>query len=236
MHGADARRRVSVQRFNRCANPQDHDDIPKYLPAGLTQYVLNNFSEKSPPYHVTQVDVSTPLRRLEVEKITGHQSVRDRGEVIAVLYETHWSGLSRPSWEREMDDQLLRHEILRYLVGTPSQHRQTNRRYRWMRIGVAQRELFRSNDERFLAPGYGCILRAEWLSRYSDTVLPNGAHFWYKGDDGLWWLGKIGASTPTDGVYLVRFLDDPGPIKLPLAPARYTTSTGAVRGFWCLQT
>ena len=34
---------------------------------------------------------------------------------------------------------------------------------------------------------------------------------------------------------MVRFLDDPGPIKLPLSPARYTTSTGAVRGSWCLQ-
>ena len=36
-------------------------------------------------------------------------------------------------------------------------------------------------------------------------------------------------------MYFVRFLDDPGPIKLPLSPARYTTSTGAVRGSWCLQ-
>ena len=30
-------------------------------------------------------------------------------------------------------------------------------------------------------------------------------------------------------------LDDPGPIKLPFSPACYTTSTGAVRGSWCLQ-
>ena len=45
-------------------------------------------------------------------------------------------------------------------------------------------------------------------------MLPNGARFWYKGDDGLWWLGKISASMTTDGVYLVRCLDDPGPIKL----------------------
>ena len=87
----------------------------------------------------------------------------------------------------------------------------------------------------FLAQGYDCVPRAEWLRRYSTTVLPNGAHFWYKGDDGLWWLGKISASTTAKGVCLVRFLDDPGPIKLPLPPARYTTSTGAVRGSWCPQ-
>ena len=67
MPGADARQRVSVQRCKPCAKPHDHGDMPKYLPAGLTQYVLNNFSKKSPPYHVTQDDVLTPPQRLEVE-------------------------------------------------------------------------------------------------------------------------------------------------------------------------
>ena len=65
MPGADACRRVSVQRCKPCANPHDRGDMPKYLPAGLTQYVLNNFSTKSPPYHVTQHDVSAFLQLLE---------------------------------------------------------------------------------------------------------------------------------------------------------------------------
>ena len=104
-----------------------------------------------------------------------------------------------------------------------------------MRIGAAQHELSGNNGGRFLAPGYACDTRADWLRRYHDTVLPKGAHFWYKGDDGLWWLGQISASTTEDKVYPVRFLDDPVPIKLPLPLARYTTSTGAVRGSWCLQ-
>ena len=134
-----------------------------------------------------------------------------------------------------MDLRLSRHASLRYWAGTPNQHRQNNRLYRRKRICAAQSELSRSNAERFLAPGYGCVSHTDWLRRYCNTVLPNGAHVWYKGDDGLWWLGKSSATTPTDGVYLVRFLDDPGPIKLPLSPARYTTSTRAVRGSWCLQ-
>ena len=47
--GADARRRVSVQRCKQpCANPHDQGDMPKYLPAGLTQCVLNNFSNNPP--------------------------------------------------------------------------------------------------------------------------------------------------------------------------------------------
>ena len=83
LHGWDARRRVAIERCKPCANPHDRGDMPKYLPAGLTQYVLSKFTNMSPPYHVTQDDVSTPLQRLEVEQFTGHQSVRGRGGVIA---------------------------------------------------------------------------------------------------------------------------------------------------------
>ena len=117
------------------------------------------------------------------------------------MYETHWTGLSRPSWEREMDLQLSRQQILLHWAGTPNQHRQTNRLYRQMRIGVAQRELSRANGERFLAPGYGCVPNADWLRHCSATVLPNGARFWCKADDGLWWLEEISARTSIDGEY-----------------------------------
>ena len=46
MPGADAHRRVSVERCKPCTNPQDRGDMPKYLPDGLTKYVLNNFTKK----------------------------------------------------------------------------------------------------------------------------------------------------------------------------------------------
>ena len=39
----------------------------------------------------------------------------------------------------------------------------------------------------------------------------------------------------SEDVYKRQILDDPGPFKLPLFPARYTISAGAVRGSWCLQ-
>ena len=98
-------------------------------------------------------------------QITGHQSVRGRGGVIAVLYKTHWARLSEPSWEREMDLHLSRSHILRYRAGILDQHRQTNRLYRRMQIGAAQRELSSNNRERFLAPGCACVSRADWLRR-----------------------------------------------------------------------
>ena len=91
--------------------------MPKYLPAGLTQYALNNFSKKYHSYNVTQDDVSTSLQRLEVEKTTGRQSVRGQGGDIAVAYETYWTALSRPSWEREMDLQFF---ATRYYVTKPA--------------------------------------------------------------------------------------------------------------------
>ena len=92
--------------------------------------------------------------------------------------------------------------------------RTTNNLYRRMRIGAAQRKLSRNRGGSVLAPGYACVPRKEWRRRYRDTLLPRGAHVWYKGDDGLWWIGKISASTTEDGVYLAPCLDDPWPIKL----------------------
>ena len=71
MPAADAHRRVSVERCKPCTNPHDRGDMPKYLPDGLTQYMPDNITPLPPPYHVTQDDVSAPLQRLEVERMTG---------------------------------------------------------------------------------------------------------------------------------------------------------------------
>ena len=60
LSGPAAKPRVTVARCKPCVNPYDADDIPRHLPAGLTQYVLHAFATKSPPYHVTTDDVSTP--------------------------------------------------------------------------------------------------------------------------------------------------------------------------------
>ena len=62
LSGPAAKPRVTVARCKPCTNPYDADDIPRHLPAGLTQYVLDAFATKSPPYHVTTDDVSTPPR------------------------------------------------------------------------------------------------------------------------------------------------------------------------------
>lgn len=45
---------------------------------------------------------------------------------------------------------------------------------------------------------------------------------------------RVRQSLPTGGVCMVQGLDDPGPVELALSTARYTTSTGGVRGSACL--
>ena len=72
LSGPAAKPRVTVARYKPCANPYDADDIPRHLPAGLTQYVLHAFTTKSPPYHVTTDDVSAPPIQ-SMSLITGHQ-------------------------------------------------------------------------------------------------------------------------------------------------------------------
>ena len=71
MPGADAHRRVSVERCKPCTNPHDRGDMPR-VPSGWVDAVrAQQFYEKKKTYHVTQDDTSAPLQRLEVERITG---------------------------------------------------------------------------------------------------------------------------------------------------------------------
>ena len=76
----------ALQTLRQPPRQWGHAQIPT---GGADAVRAQQFSKKSPSYHVTQDDVSIPLQLLEVEQITGHQSVRGRGGAIAVLYKTH---------------------------------------------------------------------------------------------------------------------------------------------------
>ena len=135
-----------------------------------------------------------------------------------------------------MDLQLSRTHISRYWAGTPEQHRQINRLYRRMRIGLAQHELSRNSGERILAPGIRLrptLGVAPKLPRYG---APQGNPYFVQGR--RWVVMAWKNQRVYDGGWSI-----PGPLvgrfgadqKLPFPPARYTTSTEAVRGSWCLQ-
>ena len=188
MFGPAAKPRVTVARCKPCANPYDADDIPRHLPTGLTQYVLHAFTTKSPPYHITTDDVSTPPILIDVAKITCHQCVRGRGGAIAALYETHWNGILRPTWEREMDLQAFRHLILAYWANGPDHHQPNTRRYQQLRINAAAREIARAKGERHLPGSYRVVTNDVYRTRFLSAPLPIGACIWYHSFDGFWWL------------------------------------------------
>ena len=85
--------------------------------------------------------MSTPLILIKVAKITGLQCVRGRGGTIAVLYETHWKGILRHTWERELDIQSFCSNLLAYWA-SGLDHRQRNKRhYQQLRIDAAALEI-----------------------------------------------------------------------------------------------
>ena len=114
-------------------------------------------------------------------------------------------------------------------------------------ISAAHRGLSRSHGQIFLAPGYSLVSHDICLRNFSTTTLPSETHVWCKARDGIWWLGKIAHRAPadassnslsnpsSDGSYIIRFLNDPGPMKINLRPALYTTARDAISGSWCLQ-
>ena len=169
-----------------------------------------------------------------MEKITGHQSLRGRGGVIAVLCKTHWVGLSEPSWERETDLQLPRTHVLRFGAGTPDQHRQNKRLYHRMRICAVERELFRNNGERFWCRTTLCPTRgvSSPLSRHG---APQGSSLLMQGR--RWVVVAWKNQREYDGGWSIpgQIFGRPRAGQASFPRARYTTSTRAVRGAWCFQ-
>ena len=180
LSGPAAKPRVTMARCKPYANPYDADDMPRHLPAGLTQYVLHAFVTRSPPYHVTTDDIATTPIFIDVAKITGHQCVRGRGGAIPVLYETHWESLLRPTWERELDFQAFHHHILSYWAAGPAQHQSHTRQYQQqLRINAAAPEIARSKGKRHLPGSYRLIADNVYHASFRTAPLPIGASIWY---------------------------------------------------------
>ena len=234
LYGPAAKPRVTVARCKPSSNPYDADDMPRHLPAGLTQYVLHAFATKSPPYHVTMDDIATPPILIDVAKITGLHCLRGRGGAIAVLYETHIAYSS--TWERELDLQAFHHPILSYWAAGPAQHQPHTRQYHQLRITAAAREIARSKGERHLPGSYRLVADNVYHARFRTAPLPIGASIWYHSFDGSRWLGKIKQPPDNSGRYVIRFLDNPGPALVELPESANNTALHAPCGSWCLQT
>lgn len=112
-----------------------------------------------------------------------------------------------------------------------------------MCIGVAHCELSQSQGQRFLTspPAIPLSPATFGFEISAPPFFPQG-HVWYRMCDSLWWLGKIADRAPPDissgthpdpssgRSYIIRFLDDPVPLKIVPWPAP-TTARIAIYGF-----
>ena len=177
MPGKDKKKRVSVDRCKMCHNPSDDSDIRKYLPAGLSKYVLHSFTDKSPVFHPITEDVVKSGIPVDIGKITGHQLVRGRGGKLAVMYETHWEGLSSITWEREIDLKNFSRHILEYWMSTPRQVKGVDSKYRAIRRARAHRAYWRHQNKYYLEQGYHLVSYSTWERKSRVWRVPLRAFF-----------------------------------------------------------
>jgi len=167
---------------------------------------------------------------------SAHRFVRGRGGKIAVMYEVRWKGFARASWRRQVDLVNFRMAVLHYWAGRPTQRGASNKKYLRMRVYAAARELHRARRERFITAGYRLVPPDVFQNVFASSPKHfKGAYFWFKANDGLWWLGLIHTVGSKDNAHTVRFLDAAGPVRLRLQDDRYTTDLKAPRFSWCLQ-
>lgn len=59
MWGAKATTNVSVMCCKPCLGPHDSEERPRYLPAGFIECVASSVSDKCPPIHAWDIDVTS---------------------------------------------------------------------------------------------------------------------------------------------------------------------------------
>lgn len=129
----------------------------------------------------------------------------------------------------------FRREILLCWVGDAVQQRPLDKRCGSMRKGAAARELARELFARFVIAGYSLLSPSQYLNSFRSRRLPKGAYVWYTAMDSRWWVGKGHWVDPAaDNAYFIRFLNDPGPLKIRLDNYYAEVPTDR-RGSWCLQ-
>ena len=82
--------RVSVHRCKICYNPHEGERRPQFLLWAMSSYVLNKYSDLSPPFHVTACDVNMEIDsyRTTPRSIVSHRILRGLFGTVSVHYLT----------------------------------------------------------------------------------------------------------------------------------------------------
>ena len=86
--GREINARVSMYRCKKCFNPHEGAEGPKYLPWVMSSYVLNKYSERSLPFHLTAEDICMELDNYLIKSTftPEHRTSRGLGRGNAVQY------------------------------------------------------------------------------------------------------------------------------------------------------
>ena len=184
--------RVSVHRCKKCFDPHGEETAPRFLPWAMSNYVLNKYSEISPPFHLTTDDVTAELdpHHVTPRRLSKHRPTRGLGGEIPVQYYTYWDELEHSTWEQEEDLTRYGNLVMRNCAGEPVQVRMNNTKYRRYRVQVANRAIAREKGRRHVPTGYivCCVVRAR-PSLYSPDIV--GSYIYFKTTHAGWELARV---------------------------------------------
>ena len=204
---------------------------------GISLYVLNKYSELSPPLHLTEEDVSVQLDtyRLKPTKIVSHRISRGMGGKLSVQYLVYWENLERPRWEHEEDLKQYGRVILLYWMDNPRMDKPDNSKYRKYRINLARRTEARERGEMFVAQGYELRSNATAGPHVYDPQIV-GCYIYYRTQKAGWQLAQVmglqeGAAAQ-QRPHTLRMLDLGKRYNVHLMPENLNASRNRV-GDWC---
>ena len=191
----DSRRinaRVSVHRCKRCYNPHEGERRRQFLPWAMSSYVLNKYSDLSPPFQLTVDDVNmeTDSYRVTPRSIVSHRILREFSGTVSVQYLTSWNELEKTYWETEQDLQQYGNVVERYWAGEPKQVGGENAKYRAYRVQMAKQSQARSAGKVYVPPGHklSCDPRCSLDMCSPDSI---GSHVFLKTAGNGWQFAKM---------------------------------------------
>lgn len=235
--GREINARVSVHRCKRCYNPHEGPQKPRFLPWAMSNYVLNKYSEVSPPMHLTTDDVNMELDtyRILPESISVHRLTRGLGGKIVVQYLTHWDETETTSWEHEEELKQYGDVVVRYWASEPKQVGGENAKYRRFRVQQAKRAVACVKGKRHVAPGYKLCCDTRGRPKLYDPDIV-GSHIYFKTMQAGWQMARVVAVAedgPSVGLpHTIKMLDMGKNFNVHLSEARLTTVEEAA-GTWC---
>ena len=184
--------RVSVHRCKRCYNPHEGERIPQFIPWTISSYVLNKYTDLSPPFHLATDDANMDIDsyRVTPRSIVSRRIPGEFSGTVSVQYLTGWNELENSSWKTEQDLEQYGNVVERYWAGEPRQVDGENAKHRASRVQMEKRSQARSAGEVYVPPGHklSCNPRCGPDIFSSDII---GSYIFFKATSDGWQFGKV---------------------------------------------